>query len=385
MLPGNPPVVTAQLPSKCRGLAATSRRCCEPAVVATLPTTGHRRSEALFPDHGSIAGSSPRLTHMALATVQATPARHGDAIAPRAHNRDTRGSAEMDLSPQTVRDSLHLVDVHGWNSVAGRDLLDGVRRAVVIPVVRRSGLRGPAADQAEASGWEAAWDALRRPSARTAENPGGMVWSAVRRAVRVEVEAGRGMRSHPSVSPEDSSGPRVRTGPAGGGHGPGAGSAVVRNPGREVSVRHLSLDRLMDSGWQPTEKRTSDDDVAGMLLPGLVAGLVDAGWEPAEAGDAIAILAQHASARPSGLPRTRWRWAALRLGVPEWRVRRLAALLLGGAASPGVVELASVHGPQIVGDAAVQEALRSTTRRSKAGPEAWLAGWEPVIDRSVPA
>ena len=305
----------------------------------------------------------------------------------------------MDLSPQVVRHWLHLVDVHGWDSVAGRDLLDGVRRSVVVPVVRRSGLRGPAADQAEASGWEAAWDALRRPSARTAENPGGMVWSAVRRAVHAEVASGRAMPSASGASSEGSSGPRGRRRPgrdlelpAADGRVPGADVRVPGADGRraqgprgELAIRHVSLDWLMDSGWQPTETRTSDDDGAGLLLPGLVAGLVDAGWEPADATDAIAMLAQHAAARSPGIASTRWRWAALRLGVPQWRVRRLAALLLGGSASPGVIELGSRHGPKIVEEPAVQAALRSTTRRWKAGPEAWLAGWEPVAHESVPA
>lgn len=95
----------------------------------------------------------------------------------------------MDLTPESIRDALHQVDLHGWDGADGRALLDRVRRAVVVPAVRRSGLRGPAADQAEASGWEAAWDALRRPSARTAVNPGGMVWVAVRRAVAAERQA----------------------------------------------------------------------------------------------------------------------------------------------------------------------------------------------------
>ncbi len=97
----------------------------------------------------------------------------------------------MDLSPEFLRDALHRVDLDGWDGIAGRQLLDHVRRAVVVPVVRRSGLRGPAADQAEASCWAAAWDALRRPTARTAQNPGGMVWVAVRRAVAAEVEFSR--------------------------------------------------------------------------------------------------------------------------------------------------------------------------------------------------
>ncbi|MGB7981444.1 MAG: hypothetical protein WCF36_11710, partial [Candidatus Nanopelagicales bacterium] len=104
----------------------------------------------------------------------------------------------MDLDPQTVRDALDAVDRQGWDGPAGTALLDHVRAAVVVPVVRRTGLRGAAAEQAAASGWSAAWDALRRPTARRAVNPGGMVWSAVRRAVWAEWEADRGPWSGPA-------------------------------------------------------------------------------------------------------------------------------------------------------------------------------------------
>ena len=124
-----------------------------------------------------------------MATDAATPLGHRAAHWPRVDpGRPPRGSAEMDLSPEFVRDCAAPRRCRRVGQCAGRELLDHVRRAVVVPVVRRSGLRGPAADQAEASGWEAAWDALRRPTARTAENPGGMVWVAVRRAVAAETE-----------------------------------------------------------------------------------------------------------------------------------------------------------------------------------------------------
>ena len=128
----------------------------------------------------------------------------------------------MDMSAESLREALHRVDVEGWDSAAGRELLDHVRRAVVVPVVRRSGLRGPAADQAEASGWEAAWDALRRPTARTAQNPGGMVWVAVRRAVAGEADfarmldggtAGRVARGTAAADAGNPAEPRTPTGP----------------------------------------------------------------------------------------------------------------------------------------------------------------------------
>ena len=67
----------------------------------------------------------------------------------------------------------------------------------------------------------------------------------------------------------------------------------------------------------------------------------------------------------------------MRLGVPQWQARRLAGLLLGEAGAPGILELAVVHGTEVLSDEAVLAAVRSTTVRWSAGPAAWLAGWAP--------
>lgn len=249
----------------------------------------------------------------------------------------------MDLTPQSLRDTLHQIDCQGWNNTAGRDLLDHVRRAVVLPVVRASGLRGPAADQAEASGWEAAWDALRRPTARTAANPGGMVWTAVRRAVWAEVGLAQKGRS--------------------------VGTALEPDG---LCPRPLSLDQLVAAGWQLTEPQRALDE-ADDAQSRLVAGLIEAGWDRSDAADAIAIMADEATRRKSGTVATRWRWVALRLGVPEWRARRLAVLLLGVGDVPGVVQLVAQHGTDVLQDGDVHAAFRSTTRRWSAGPGVWLS------------
>ncbi len=280
----------------------------------------------------------------------------------------------MDLSPQFLRASLQRVELEGWDGDAGRQLLDHVRRAVVVPAVRRSGLRGPAADQAEASGWEAAWDALRRPTARTAENPGGMVWVAVRRAIAAEADSARMLGGGPVGSTPDA--------PAGEGAAPGARTppagrrethlTLLTPPGRGAGC--LSLDELMDGGWQPADEVPGSGSGPGRAVAAVLDGLVVAGWNRADAADAIAIMADHAVRGRSGSPTTRWRWVSLRLGVPEWRARRLAALLLGGDRWPGVLELAVRHGAGVVGEPAVQGALRSTTVRWSAGPGAWLEG-----------
>jgi hypothetical protein len=298
----------------------------------------------------------------------------------------------MDLSPEFLRDALHRVDLDGWDGVAGRLLLDHVRRAVVVPVVRRSGLRGPAADQAEASGWEAAWDALRRPTARTAQNPGGMVWVAVRRAVAAEVEFAR-MPDGGPVGARTRGAAAGESGESGESGDPGevtrqlAASSDQRLSGAQLTLlaspdrrtRCLSLDDLMDGGWQPIDAglclREGLEPVIGAALDGLVA----AGWDRAIAADAIAIMADHAVRAPSGSPTTRWRWVSLRIGVPEWQARRLAGLLLGGGGWPGVLELVVRHGSGVIGDPAVQGAVRSTTSRWSAGPGTWLAAWDASL------
>ena len=287
----------------------------------------------------------------------------------------------MDLTAQFLRESLHRVDLEGWDSAPGRQLLDHVRRAVVVPVVRRSGLRGPAADQAEASGWEAAWDALRRPSARTAENPGGMVWVAVRRAVAAESEFSRtpGARSigalpQPAAGDGSERGTTTHPDPPAPGSERRAPVELLASPDRRPWA--ISLDHLMDGGWQPTQAPMDPRQERGPIVAALLDGLVEAGWDRADAADAIAILADHASPDRSGSPTTRWRWVALRLGVAEWQARRLAGVLLGGGEWPSVLELAVLHGTSVLGDPAVQGALRSTACRWSAGPGAWLAEWD---------
>jgi hypothetical protein len=264
----------------------------------------------------------------------------------------------MDLSVECVRDALLIVDREGWDSDAGRLLLDHVRRTVVRPVVRQSGLRGPVADQAEASGWQAGWDALRRPTARTAQNPGGMVWAAVRRAVSAEVGFSRTVGDWP------------------------VGATTTDQ------WRCVSLDDLMSGGWHPTGRDPGHVEGPGPVMATILDGLVDAGWDREQAAEVIATMADTAlparsaeGGRP-GPATTRWRWVSLRLGVPEWQARRIAGLLLGGGDWPGVLELVVTHGPWVTGDPGVRAAIRSTTVRWSMGPGAWLMGWDTTA-RSI--
>jgi hypothetical protein len=265
-----------------------------------------------------------------------------------------------------VREQLALVDDLGWDSGPGIELLEHLRQGVVRPLVRRSGLAGPAADQAESSGWAAAWDALRRPSARAAVNPLGMAWVAARRAVHVEL-GGRGGLGGPSSSvvPAQSSGNSSGTEPTlwlmdasllerrtagqvtalGAGLGPGAGA--------------------LDPG--PGDHRSG----LGPHLEGIVDRLADAGWSRDVAADLVAALSagcQHANGRVV-MP---WRRVAAEHGVAPWRVRRLASLLVGGRGGPGILALLVVDGTPVLADECVAAALRSTSHRWAASPEVLL-------------
>jgi hypothetical protein len=81
--------------------------------------------------------------------------------------------------------------VEGWDGPSASELLDHVLRHLVRPQVLARQLRGLAAEQAEATGWETACEILASPYLRTTENPLGVLWVAIRRAIRGEVVAAR--------------------------------------------------------------------------------------------------------------------------------------------------------------------------------------------------
>lgn len=253
----------------------------------------------------------------------------------------------MELTPHNVRECLDQIDQLGWESPAGRDLLTEVRATVVLPVVRGTGLRGPAADQAAASGWEAAWDALRRPTARAAANPLGMVWVAVRRAVNAEVFPAREWRQ---------------------------AVAGAERPDVPWPRHHVSLDELLAAGWSPGPGRGDSELLRSTALDSIADALVDVGWPRATAEEALLLLAD--ALAPHGEPAVRWRWVAGRVGVPAWQAKRLGALVLGANGRPGLLAIVREHGPGVLVDPAVHDAVRSTSRRWSAGPETLLATWD---------
>jgi hypothetical protein len=276
----------------------------------------------------------------------------------------------MHLDPQDVHRQLDRIDGLGWDSPEGRALLDVVRTTIVLPVVRASGLRGPAADQAACSAWAAAWDALRRPAARAAGNPAGMAWVAARRAVAAERAAGVGA-GLPAHDPPD--------GPSGMGCAPGA-PPESRGP--------VSLDLAVARGWDPASIAPAAPPGLGPHLRLVVAALAEVGWPEAVVVELVRSLGEAVGRDCTGRPTCRWRAVAVRLGVPHWQVRRVAELLVGGAGAAGLLELVVRDGAQVLRDPGIQAALRSTCRRWAPGPRAELAraaADRPAGDRGAAA
>jgi hypothetical protein len=246
----------------------------------------------------------------------------------------------MDLGPDAIRRQLVQVDAHGWDSPAGRQFLAQLRAGIVEPVVRSFRLAGPAADQAVSTGWSAAWDAVRRPSVRTAQNPAGMVWVAVRRAVWGEVAPTRR----------------------------GEERALLGLDGDVAQVAGEAMPAGQPMSCGPVQ--------LGPSLAVIVDALVDQGWERAILVAAIEELADHVDHDAAGVARARWRWVALRTGVPEWQARRLATALLGVPGHPGVLALVVADGPAALQDEGILRVLRATCRRSQPSPSAHLRSWE---------
>lgn len=246
---------------------------------------------------------------------------------------------------QGLLGELAAIDVHGWDGPAGRRLLAYVRSHIVRPQVVAAGLRGRAAEQAEATGWAAAWEVLSRPGIRTATSPWGLLWVAVRRAVLGELVAGAHLAGARNAWRAESA--RHAQGAAAGARGP-ADSAV-------------SLDVLVARGWQPVAEPALSGVELGPRLEAIVTALVEAGWaQPAARGvvEAVAVTAVRdgkASAEALG-----WRPLAARLGLPPWQVRRVSVLLLGAPGWPGVVERMATQGRGVLEEPAMGAAVRST-------------------------
>ena len=227
----------------------------------------------------------------------------------------------MDLTPEGLRGRLELIAEQGWDGPVADHLLTEIRDAVVRPVVRATRLRGPAADQAEASGWSAAWDAIRRPSARTALNPGGMVWSAVQRAVHADVRAAVRVGVPTAILPEQ-------------------------------------------IGWDEPSLGGAGTRMSRLLLP-ISELLVSAGWPRDEIAEVFIQLGDAGDGRS-------WRRVSKELGLPAWQVRRVAVLVLGGSGQKGLLGLVATDGANVLGHPAAVAGARSTRVRWQCDPTEWL-------------
>ena len=262
-----------------------------------------------------------------------------------------------DPSPVTLqrdRDGLlavlDVIERTGWDSPTGESLLQYVRKTVVRPAVGSVGIRGSAADQAEASAWSATWEAMTGPNLRRAESPWGVLWATARRAALGEAVAGDfGTGTRKAWRALAS-----------------ADAAIARSTGTEarspaIGVGLVSLDALADAGYEPADP-TPDGTCSGAHLSAVALALVGEGWsEPVARRTideiaAVVDLDDRGRVWPQG-----WRELAVHLGLPPWQVRRVAIVLLGAQGWPGLLERLVLEGPDVLTDPPMLAALRSTT------------------------
>ena len=241
----------------------------------------------------------------------------------------------------------------GWETPAGQRLLGYVRTHIVRPQVRAAGLRGPAAEQAEATGWAVAWETLSRPSIHTAGSPWGLLWVAVRKAI-----AGEQLAAQYQASVRNSwRAERTRV--------------EHQRAGRPPAFpAPLSLSLLLEGGWEPQAEVWVCTGL-GRRLEAVVESLVHVGWERRAAHAVVEGVALTAVRDGKATADARgWRPLAARLGLPPWQVRRVTILLLGAPGWPGVVERMATDGCQALETDSIVAAMRSTATSSWPPPPA---------------
>lgn len=233
-----------------------------------------------------------------------------------------------------LRAALLQVDRDGWDSPAGTVVLAYARDRIVRPTVRRRGLRGPRADQAEATGWEVAWEVLRSLGVGV-RSPWAVVTVAVWRSVCGEELAGRYCTGARTAWGLGADFPAVR---------------LLARPDLEIEAQHEAVPA---SSLGPT-------------LEAVVEAMVGVGWSR----DDVEVLVDWVVAR-SGRARSAgpgWRTLATRSGMPPWRVRRAMALLLGDDDWPGLLARAAQDGTVVLDRPDAVAAVRSTVRSSHLSP-----------------
>jgi hypothetical protein len=242
--------------------------------------------------------------------------------------------------------ALAVIDGEGWDGAVATALLCFVRDDLVRPMVLDIGLRGAAATQAEATGWATAWEVLTDPTLRAARSPWGIVWTAVRRAVRAEqVSAAYGVPPRKAWRLARPSHANLR----------------FRPP--------VSLAELVELGWEPADPPGRQGMGLGPVLTCTVQAMTEVGWDETDAQRLVRAIAEtitRADVLSSQL--TGWRRVLQEVNLPAWRVRRVTVLLVGVPGWPGLVERIQTEGPDVLRTPPVRAALRSTVHASHRSP-----------------
>ena len=261
-------------------------------------------------------------------------------------------------SREGLLNELDAIAVEGWEGQRARRLLVHVRVAIVHPQVVSARLTGSIAEQAEATGWEVAWEALTHARLREVDSPWGWICVAVQRAIRNEVTGARYLTT-------ESKGRRAFA------------AQASTDTGTHLAPP-LSLTQLVEMGWEPEEPAPTFASL-GSGLEAVLEALVAAGWQEAPARAVLDGVSASVTRDASGRNLAQgWRSLATRLGAPPWQVRRVSLALLGFPGWPGVIERMNDRGAVALDDIDVRAALLATVSYSMAMPDASAAASRPT-------
>lgn len=264
---------------------------------------------------------------------------------------DAQPSSSMTRDREGLLGVLDDIDRDGWDSREAERLLTYVRATVVRPNVAATGLIGPAAEQAEATAWEACWEVLASRSLRAARSPWGVLWATARRAALGEVIAGTycmdvrsGWRLASPGSDSDATGPGLSR------------PATVSRYDPPVSLAALD-----GRAVEPTSYSRPTGPSSGPILSDVVHALVNVGWSERPARVIVEAVAAGATRKSCTVSGARgWRRLAQALDMPPWQVRRVMVVMLGTPGWPGLVERLVTDGKEILDESDMRAALRST-------------------------